>query len=100
MSKVSVAVVSLLVGSVVGAVVGSALVGGAFMGAGAATGMAAGICTTVQAAQQIGVMTPEQVDRVLAHAAHNLAGSEGVPEPSERMSSARACEQFMTQFKK
>ena len=95
MGKTGIAVISLLVGLALGAVGGISLGGGAFAGAGAATGLATGICATVQAAQQVGVMTPDQVDLVLARAASNFSGGKGVPKSEGQPSDAKACDDFM-----
>ncbi len=94
MGKLGIAVMSLLVGLVLGAV------GGVFAGAGAATGMATGICATVQAAQQIGVMTPDHVDLVLARAASNFSGGKDLPKTEGQPSSAAACDEFMARLRK
>jgi hypothetical protein len=98
MGKPGVAVIALLVGLLLGAVGGLSLGGGAFAGAGAATGMATGICATVQAAQQIGVMNPRQVDQVLARAASNFAGAKGIPKTDGQPRSAKACDDFMAKL--
>ena len=98
MGKLGIAVISLLIGLVLGAVGGLSLGGGAFAGAGAATGLATGICATVQAAQQVGVMTPDQVDQVLARAASNVSGAKGVPKATGQPSDAKACDDFMAKL--
>ena len=98
MGKLGIAVISLLAGLVMGAIGGLSLGGGAFAGAGAATGLATGICATVQAAQQVGVMTPDQVDQVLARAASNFSGAKGVPKSEGQPSDAKACDEFMARL--
>ena len=91
----------LFIGLIVGLVLGSAgaifLGGGAMMGAGVATGLSSGLCATVQAAQDLGFVTPEQVDEILAKAAAEL-GSTEVPR-GEIAGSAAACASVLDQLK-
>lgn len=90
----------LLIGLVIGLVIG---VGGGFlmlgagMGAGASTGLMTGICSVVQAAQDAGVMTPEQVDQVLA-AVPNTLGSE-LAEGTEMVGGAADCTAYMEKLR-
>ena len=100
MGKLSVAVISLLIGLVLGAVGGVSLGGGAFAGAGVAMGLGTGICSTVQAAQQLGVMTPAQVDEVLAQAARNSSGRKDLPNTEGQPGTSQACEDFMARLTK
>ena len=58
MGKFLIGVVGLVAGLVIGAFVGLNFGGGAMMGAGVATGLSAGICSTVQAAQDEGLVDP------------------------------------------
>ncbi|SIS87368.1 hypothetical protein SAMN05421759_10511 [Roseivivax lentus] len=83
------------IGLVVGAVGGMMLGGGALMGAGVATGLSAGICATVQAAQEEGIMTAEQVDQVLTRASQDLGSSEVVSDPAAMVGTADQCQSVM-----
>ncbi|MDP5307119.1 hypothetical protein [Paracoccus spongiarum] len=49
-------------------------------GAGAAMGISAGLCAMVEAANQSGVLTPEQLDTLIAQASGALAGSDAAPQ--------------------
>ena len=92
---------------IIGLVIGLALgVGGTLflglggaMGVGVATGLSSGICMTVEAAQQMGLMTPEQVDEVLRTAAANVPGAAGVPADAEIVGSAAQCDSFMERLR-
>ncbi|MDB6179697.1 hypothetical protein PAF17_19810 [Paracoccus sp. Z330] len=66
--------IGAIVGLMIGAV-GAVFTMGAAVGAGAGVGLAAGICSMAKAAQDLGVMTAEQVDEAMTHAA-SLFGSE------------------------
>ena len=68
-------------------------------GAGAAAGLSVGICSTVQAAQEEGLMTAEQVDRVLSRAAQDLSGAGEVPPGHEVVGSAAACEKVLARVR-
>jgi hypothetical protein len=100
MGKVGTAVLALVIGLIAGGIGGTTLAGGAMAGAGAATGLTTGICATVQAAQEIGALTPEQVDQVLNRAAQNLAAKAGAGQSGKVVSSAAACREFMANFAK
>lgn len=99
MGKAIIGILGLVIGLVAGAVFGGALIGGTAMGIGAGTGLSAGICATVQAAQEEGIMTAEQVDQVLVRAAQDLAGTEGVPEGTEMVGGAADCAQVMERLR-
>jgi hypothetical protein len=88
----------LIIGLVIGLVAGAGgallLGGGALTGIGVATGLSAGICSTIEAAQDIGVMTAEQADAVLTAAAEKLSGTDSV-EGGDVVGVAAECEQVM-----
>lgn len=84
MGKAFLAIIALVVGVVIGAFGALSLGGGAMLGAGVATGLSAGICATVEATQEEGVMTAEQVDQVLQRAAHDIGGTVEM-QPGEAM---------------
>lgn len=98
MSKILLSLAALVVGIVIGAVAALSLGGGAMMGVGVGTGLSSGICVTVEAAQQEGVMTPEQVDQVLARAARNAAGGS-LPEGTQIAGSAAQCEEVLAKLR-
>jgi hypothetical protein len=95
MGKVLIAVIGL----VIGAFGAMTLSGGAMAGLGAGTGLATGICSTVKAAQDEGIMTAEQVDKVLNRAANNLAAMSGKPVEKEIVGSAAACERVLARLR-
>jgi hypothetical protein len=99
MGKVLIALAALGVGAVAGAVLGTALLGGAMTGAGVAVGLSAGICSTVKAAQEEGLMTPEQVDQVMNRAAADVAAASGKDAPAEIAGSAAACETALARLR-
>ena len=92
MGKALIAVIFLIIGVGIGAVFGGALIGGGAAGMGIATGLSAGICSTVQAAQEEGIMTAEQVDLVLTRASANMAGLSGVETSEPIVGSAAQCD--------
>ena len=98
MGKVGIGIASLIIGLLAGALGGALLAGGAAAGAGAATGLSAGICSTVQAAQDLELLTAEQVDQVLNKAAQNLSGKDALPADEKVVGSADACAQVMEKF--
>ena len=63
---------------VVGLFVGTNLVGGIFAGAGAASGLIygsqAGVCLTVETAKDMGVLSPEQADKLIASTMEKIRG--------------------------
>jgi hypothetical protein len=99
MGNVAIAIISLVIGLGVGAFGGLSLGGGAMMGIGVATGLSSGICATVQAAQEEGLMTAEQVDQVLVRAAQDISGRTDLPEGEQMIGSADQCAQFMAKLK-
>jgi hypothetical protein len=102
MGKTLLAIICLIGGLVIGTFFGGALIGGGAVGIGVATGLGAGICSTVQAAQNEGIMTAEQVDQVLNRAAADLAamsGDETHDTPEEIVGSAAECEAILTKLK-
>lgn len=99
MAKVALLIVGLVVGLIGGTMFGGALIGGAATGIGIATGMSAGICSTVQAAQEEGVMTAEQVDQVLMRAAADLADMSGKEGSGQIIGASTDCETVMQQLR-
>ena len=98
MGKLLIAVIGLIIGIAIGAVGAMTLGGGVMAGLGAGTGLATGICSTVKAAQEEGIMTAEQVDKVLNRAAKDLAAMSGKPMEKEVVGSAAACDKVMAQL--
>lgn len=67
-------------------------------GAGAAMGISAGLCAMVEAANQSGVLTPEQLDTLIAQASGALAGSDAAPQ-TEVAGSVAQCETVMSDLR-
>ena len=99
MRKLLIGIAGLVLGVALGAFGGVNLGGGAMMGAGVATGLSAGICSTVQAAQEEGIMTAEQVDLVLARAASDMAAAASLPAGTEMVGGAADCASFLDRLK-
>lgn len=78
---------------------GGSLIGGAATGAGIATGMSAGICSTVQAAQEEGLLTAEQVDQVLTRAAADLSDLSGDGDTGKIIGVSADCENILKQLR-
>lgn len=92
----------ILIGLVIGLLlggVGAFLTLGVGAGVGVATGLSAGICSTVKAAEDLGIMTPEQVDEVLTRAAQSISGAVALPEDEPIVGAAADCETFMARLK-
>lgn len=93
-----------LIGALIGLVLGAL---GAFMtmgaavgagaGAGVAVGLSAGICTMAKSAQDLGLMSAEQIDAVMANAA-TMFGAE-VPQGTEMVGSAAQCDKVLADLK-
>ena len=95
MGKAVIGIIGLIVGAVLGTVFGGALVTGTAAGFGVASGLNAGICATVQAAQDEGVLSAEQVDQVLRRAASDLAAVQGRELEDDIIGSSAHCEKVM-----
>jgi hypothetical protein len=87
-------IIGLVLGLVIGAVGALVFGGGAMMGVGAGTGLVTGICSVVEAAQQSGLLTPDQINQVLAKAAENMSGHP-LAAGTEIADSGAQCEQVM-----
>lgn len=98
MGKAVFSIIGLVLGVVLGGFGALTLGGGAMMGMGVATGLSAGICSTVQAAQEEGIMTAEQVDQVLKRAAADLGSSTEVPADEQLVDSAAQCEAVLAKL--
>ncbi|MDK3074294.1 hypothetical protein QO034_14375 [Sedimentitalea sp. JM2-8] len=98
MGKIVLALICLVVGLFIGTMFGGALIGGSAAGIGIATGLGAGVCSTVQAAQDEGIMTPEQVDQVLNRAAADLAAMSGTGTPAAIVGSAAECSEVLARL--
>lgn len=99
MGKVVFGLIGLVVGVVLGTMFGGALIGGSAAGIGVATGLSAGICSTVQAAQEEGLLTAEEVDQVLNRAATDSAAMAGGETPATIIGSAEECEGVMDRLR-
>ena len=101
MGKLAVGIISLLVGLIVGAIGALTVGGGAMAGVGIATGLSSGVCMTVEAAENLGLLTDEQVDQVLARAVENLNAAVELPESGDTkvVGSAAECREFMDRLR-
>jgi hypothetical protein len=95
MGKTLIGLLGLVVGFIGGAVIGGSLLGGAATGVGIATGLSAGICSTVTAATEEGLLTEEQVQRVLVRAATDLGGTV---EAGDIVDATADCERVMQEL--
>ncbi len=91
MGKAILAILCLVVGMVIGGIGALTFGGGAMAGLGIATGLSAGICSTVQAAVEEQLLTPEQVDQVLTRAAGDMAAMTGETVEGEIVGSSAGC---------
>jgi hypothetical protein len=93
-------IIGLAVGGIGATLLGSRLAGGA-MGVGVATGLSAGICTVVEAAEQTGLLTPEQIEQILTRAAENVQSLSGetVPQGADLAGSVEECRGFMERLR-
>jgi hypothetical protein len=95
MGKFLIGLAGLIVGAIGGALFGGALIGGAATGIGVATGASAGICMTVQAAEEEGLLTAEEIDAVLSRAAADMAEMAGNDTPAEIVGARNDCASVM-----
>jgi hypothetical protein len=95
MGKAVIGIIGLVIGAVLGVVFGGPLMMGTAAGVGIATGLNAGICATVQAAENEGLLSPEQVDQVLTRAASDMAAMQGLELENESLGSSENCEKVM-----
>jgi len=95
LGKVLLAIVMLVIGAAGGGFLALSFGGGMMAGAGVATGLSAGICSTVNAAGELGYLTDVQVDEVLARAARDVSDEVEMPEGSGMVGSAAQCAEFM-----
>jgi hypothetical protein len=97
-SKIVVAILSLLAGIALGAAGGFTMGGGATMGVGVATGLSTGICSVVEAAGTGGFLTAEQIDALLLRAREGLT-DQPLPEGTELAGSGADCAAFMERLR-
>ena len=95
MGKAVIGIIGLVIGAVLGIVFGAPLMMGTAAGLGVASGLNAGICATVQAAQDEGLLSAEQVDQVLTRAASDLAAVQGLELEEDILGSSAHCEKVM-----
>lgn len=89
-----------LVGLVLGVIGAFTTMGaavGAGAGAGVAVGLSAGICSMARSAQDLGLMTADQVDEVMAHAATPFGGD--IPDGTEMVGSASQCNEALAEIR-
>jgi len=99
MGKFVIALITLVVGMLIGGFGALTFGGGAMMGVGLGTGLTTGVCMTVQAAEDLGLMTPAQVDQVLTRAAENLAGHVDASDEFKTTDTSAECKEFLAKFK-
>lgn len=99
MGKTLIGILGLVAGLVIGAFGGLNLGGGAMMGAGVATGLQMGICSTMQAAQDEGLLTAEQVNQVLGRAAADLAATASLPAEEKMVGGVADCAAILEKIK-
>jgi hypothetical protein len=92
MGKILIAIVALVIGLIVGGIGGAALGIGGGAGVGIATGLSAGACGIVQAAQEEGLLTDEQVDQVFARALADFSEMAGEAAAGDGMLAGGAAE--------
>ena len=95
MGKAVIGIIGLVIGTVLGIVFGAPLMMGTAAGLGVASGLNAGICATVQAAQDEGLLSAEQVDQVLTRAASDIAAVQGLELEEDILGSSAHCEKVM-----
>jgi hypothetical protein len=95
MGKAVIGIIGLVIGAVLGIVFGAPLMMGTAAGLGVASGLNAGICATVQAAQDEGLLSAEQVDQVLTRAASDIAAVQGLELEEDILGSLAHCEKVM-----
>lgn len=99
MGKFGFGLIGLVIGLAAGVFGAITLGGGAMTGIGVGTGLSAGICSTVIAAQEEGLLSAEQVDRVLVRAANDLAAMANSAGGEALVGSAAACEDVMERIR-
>lgn len=99
MSKIVFAIIGIVVGAVLGVFLVAPMMSGAAAGIGVATGLSAGICSTVQAAQEEGLLTPEQIDQVLNRAASDMAEFSGEVVPNGLVGGVDECASIMERLR-
>ena len=95
MGKAVIGIIGLVIGAVLGIVFGAPLMMGTAAGLGVASGLNAGICATVQAAQDEGLLSAEQVDQVLTRAATDIVAVQGLELEEDILGSSAHCEKVM-----
>ncbi len=97
MGKTLFAIIGLVVGLLAGAIFGGSIIGGTAAGVGIATGLSAGICSTVNAAEEEGLLSDEQIAQVLARATADMGGT--VPEDATLVGTRAECETVMQRLR-
>ena len=98
MGKAVIGIIGLVIGAVLGTLFGGAVMTGTAAGLGVASGLNAGICATVQAAQNEGLLSSEQVDQVLTRAASELAAVQGREPDGDILGTSAHCEKVMAEL--
>ena len=95
MGKLLFGIVGLILGAGLGVFVVAPVMSGAAAGIGVATGLSAGICATVQAAQEEGLLSAEQVDQVLGRAAADMSALASQAAPGGVVGGVEECATVM-----
>ena len=88
-----------IAGAILGAVVTFGVATGLGAGAGIVTGMQAGACLTVETAKRKGLLTPDQVNEILADAKNQIISSEHADD-SSALSGDLKCEKIVADLQK
>lgn len=99
MGKVFIGLICLVFGTGVGAFAVAPIMSGVAAGAGVATGLSAGICSTVQAAQEEGLLDAAQIDQVLNRAAADMSELSGTSAPDGLVGGLDECAAVMDRLR-
>lgn len=99
MGKLLFAVIGLIVGAGLGVFVVAPIMSGAAAGVGVATGLSAGICSTVQAAEEEGLLDAAQIDQVLNRAAADMSDLAGTSTPDGLVGGLDECVAVMDRLR-
>ena len=97
MGKLLIGFLGLVVGVIGGVVLGGGAMTGIAAGAGVATGLSAGICATVEAAAAEGLLTDDEIGRIMARATTDLGGT--VPAEAELAGTRAQCDGVMAKLR-
>ena len=99
MGRVLFGIAGLIIGAVIGAFLVAPVLTGTAAGIGVAQGLSAGICSTVQAAQEEGLLDADQIDQVLNRAAADMADLAGERAPDGLVGGLDECSAVMDRLR-